>query len=302
MSPLLRLRDQPYLLLTLTPLFWAGNTVVGRAVAPEIPPVMLAQIRWTLAFLLIIPFAWARVRDDLPLIRRHFGVIALLSVSGITAFNTFQYWSLQHTTATNVSVLQSSFPLLIGLWSWVLWHDALTRRQYGGILVSLTGVLAIISSGDPMRLASLTLNVGDVAMLIGITIYAFYSALLRARPGVAPLTFLAVTIGLGAVLLVPVTIAEFAIGDRIESLSTGGYAALVYVAIFPSILAYLFFNRGVQLIGANRAGPFFHLVPLFGSGMAIVFLGERPGWYHLFGAILIIGGVLVAGRKPSARR
>jgi len=298
MSPLPRLQDQPYVLLTLTSLFWAGNAVVGRAIVAEIPPVMLAQIRWSLAFMLVIPFAWSRVREELPVVRRHIGVIALLSVTGITAFNTLQYWSLQYTTATNVSVMQSTAPLLIGLWSWVLWRDPLTRGQLAGVLASLAGVLLIISGGEPARLASLTLNVGDVAILVAIAIYALYSALLRQRPGIAPISFLAITMGIGAVLLVPLSVAEYALGARIERMSAGGFAALGYVAIFPSILSYMFFNRGVQLIGANRAGPFFHLIPLFGSVLAMIFLGERPGWHHLIGAILIIGGVFVAGRKP----
>jgi drug/metabolite transporter (DMT)-like permease len=282
--------------LTLTSLFWAGNAVVGRAVVADIPPVALAQARWSLAFLIIAPFAWPSVRADLPVIRRHIGIIVLLSLTGITAFNTLQYWSLQYTTAINVSVMQSSAPLLIGLWSWALWRDPLTRGQFAGILASLTGVLLIISGGELARLASLTLNIGDIAILIAIAIYALYSALLRKRPGIAPISFLTATIALGAVLLIPLTVAEYAMGARIAPMSAGGFAALAYVAIFPSIFSYMFFNRGVQLIGANRAGPFFHLIPLFGSLLAIVFLGERPGWHHLIGAVLIIGGVFVAGR------
>lgn len=298
MRSLPRLRDQPYLLLTLAPLFWAGNAVVGRATVPEIPPAALAQIRWSVAFLLLLPFAWSHLRADLPLIRRHIWTMLLLSVIGITLFNTLQYWSLQYTTATNVSVLQSSMPLLIGLWSWVLWRDPLTRAQFAGVFTSLVGVLAIVSNGDMALLIGLTLNVGDVVMLIAIADHALYSALLRLRPAISPIGFLTATIGLGALMLVPLTVAEYAIGMRIGSIDAGGVMALVYVAIFPSILSYMYFNRGVELIGANRAGPFFHLVPLFGAALAIIFLGERPGWHHLVGAILIIGGVFVA----SARR
>ena len=298
MRSLPRLRDQPYLLLTLAPLFWAGNAVVGRATVPEIPPAALAQIRWSVAFLLLLPFAWSHLRADLPLIRRHIWTMLLLSVIGITLFNTLQYWSLQYTTATNVSVLQSSMPLLIGLWSWVLWRDPLTRAQFAGVFTSLAGVLAIVSNGDMALLIGLTLNVGDIVMLIAIADHALYSALLRLRPAISPIGFLTATIGLGALMLVPLTVAEYAIGMRIGSIDAGGVMALVYVAIFPSILSYMYFNRGVELIGANRAGPFFHLVPLFGAALAIIFLGERPGWHHLVGAILIIGGVFVA----SARR
>lgn len=301
MPSLPRLQDQPRLLLMLSTLFWAGNAVVGRAVVTEIPPTMLAQIRWSLAALIIVPIAWPKLRAELPLVRRHLPAILLLSLTGIAVFNTIQYWSLQYTTAINVSVLQSSTPLLIGLWSLVLWRDPLSRGQLGGIAVSLTGVLLIVSGGDVTRLASLKLNSGDVAMLVAIADYALYSALLRLRPGLSPVSFLAVTITIGALFLLPFTAAEYAFGARITALGLGGMAALAYVAIFPSILSYACFNRGVQLIGANRAGPFFHLVPLFGSVMAILFLGERPGWHHLVGAILIVGGVFVAGSGPARR-
>ena len=300
MSSLPRLRDQPYVLLTLAPLFWAGNAVVGRAVVSEIPPAALAQIRWSAAFLLLLPFAWTHLRRELPLIRRHIWTMLLLSVTGITAFNTMQYWSLQYTTATNVTVLQSSMPLLIGLWSWLLWRDPLTRAQLAGVVISLFGVLAIVSNGDMALLLGLALNVGDIVMLMAIADHALYSALLRLRPGISPIGFLTATIGLGALLLIPFTVAEYALGIRIGSIDAGGYAALAYVAVFPSILSYLFFNRGVDLIGANRSGPFFHLVPLFGATLAIMFLGERPGWHHLVGAILIIGGVFVASTRRSA--
>lgn len=302
MSLMSRLRDQPYLLLTLTSLFWAGNAVVGRAIVSEIPPVMLAQIRWLLAAIIIFPIAWPYLKSDLQVVRRHIGIVVLLALTGVAAFNTLQYWSLQYTTAVNVSVLQSSAPLLIGLWSWALWRDPLTRGQLAGIATSLAGVLLIISGGDIAQLASLSLNIGDVTMLVAIAIYALYSALLRRRPGIAPLSFLAATVTLGAIMLIPLSAAEYASGAHIDRISIGGFAALAYVAIFPSILAYEFFNRGVQLIGANRAGPFFHLIPLFGSLLAIVFLGERPGWHHLAGAVLIIGGVFVAGRSPHPAR
>lgn len=301
MSKLPRLRDQPYLLLTLTSLFWAGNAVVGRAVVDLIPPVALAEIRWVLAFAILLPFAWPHLMRDMPVIRRSFGTILLLSLTGISAFNTMQYWSLQHTTAINATLMQSSAPLLIGLFSWALFRDPLTRGQLAGVFVSLTGVTVIVSGGDPARLANLSLNIGDVAIVLAIAIYALYSTLLRKRPAIAPISFLAATVGLGAALLLPLSVAEYLSGARIGTLGAGGFAALAYVSIFPSILAYLFFNRGVELIGANRAGPFFHLIPLFGVVLAVFFLDENLVLYHLIGAALILGGVALASRRQSAR-
>lgn len=300
MQKLPSLFDKPYLLLSLTALFWAGNAVVGRAVVGLIPPVMLAQIRWSTAFLIVLPFALAGLRRDWPQLRRHAGIILLLSLTGIAAFNTMLYWSLQYTTAINASLMQSAGPLLIGLWSWTLFRDPLNRYQLTGIIVSLCGVVVIISGGEVMRIAQLTLNVGDVVVVAAIGVYALYSALLRKRPNVAPLSLLAVTIGVGAMMILPFTTAEYLSGARMAPLTAGAVAALVYVSFFPSILAYLFFNRGVQLIGANRAGPFLHLVPLFGTILAIVFLGERFAPFHAIGAVLVAGGITLASRRRSA--
>ena len=300
MSPLRRLGDRPYLLLTLTSLFWAGNAVVGRAVADSIPPVALSQIRWTLALAVVLPLAWGGLREEFALIRRHFWLLALLAFTGVSAFNVMLYWSLHHTTVINATLMQSTGPLLIGLWSWLLFREPLTRRQLAGILVSLAGVAIVVSAGDIGRLAKLTLNIGDIVIIVAIGIYALYSALLRTRPGMSSISFLAVTIAIGAVLLVPLTVAEQLAGADFAPPTFGAWAAIGYVSLFPSILAYLCFNRGVQLIGANRSGPFLHLVPLFGAILAIVFLGERPGIHHGIGALLIVGGVFLASRGSAS--
>jgi drug/metabolite transporter (DMT)-like permease len=297
-----RLRDRPYLLLTLTSLFWSGNAVVGRAIVDDVPPVALAEIRWTLAFLLLLPFAWPSIRVELPVIRRHLGILLVLSLTSVGAFNTLLYWSLQHTTAINATLMQSAGPLLIGLWSLVLFREPLTRRQFAGVLVSLAGILTIVSEGSLERLTALTLNAGDIAVVIAIGIYALYSTLLRRRPGMTQLSFAAVIIGMGALMLLPLAALESLFGARMAPLHPGAIAALLYVAVFPSILAVLFFNRGVQLVGANRAGPFLHLVPLFGAILAVAFLGERPGPHHALGAVLVIGGVLFASGHAAGRK
>jgi drug/metabolite transporter (DMT)-like permease len=300
MARLPRLRDQAYLLLTLTSLFWAGNAIVGRAVVGEIPPFALAQLRWTLAFLILLPFAWSDLRRDLPTIRKQIGIVVLLSLTGISAFNTMLYWSLHYTTAINATLMQSSGPLLIGLASFVLFRDPLTRTQLAGILVSLVGVAVIVTGGDLARLLGLSLNIGDVAIVAAMAIYAVYSTLLRKRPPISPLSFVSATMAIGSVILTPLTIAEHLSGRHFGALGPVDFAAIAYVAIFPSILSYLFFNRGVELIGANRAGPFFHLIPLFGVILAILLLGEKLALFHIVGAALIIGGVFIAGRRASA--
>jgi drug/metabolite transporter (DMT)-like permease len=236
----------------------------------------------------------------MPIIKRHLGILALLALTSVAAFNTALYWSLKHTTAINATLMQSTGPLLIGLWSLLLFREPLTRKQIGGIVVSLLGIITIVSAGDLSRITTLTLNIGDIAVIVAIAIYGLFTTLLRWRPPMSALSLAAVMIGLGALMLVPLVIAEHLSGAEFQPLTIGAFAAIGYVAIFPSILSVLFYNRGVQLIGANRAGPFYHFIPLFGSVLAIVFLGERPGWYHLVGALLIIGGVFVAGTSASA--
>ena len=287
--------DRPYLLLTLTSLFWAINIVLGRFIAGTVPPAALAEIRWVGAALVAVPLARKQLQHDWPTIRRHLGIMLLLSFTGITVYNTLAYHALEFTTALNGSLMQSSAPLMIGLWSLILFRDRLTTAQFAGILVSLIGVLTIIAHGDPLTLAHLKLNPGDVWFLVAMLSYALYAALLRRRPAIHFLSFLAFTFVAGAIMLAPVTALEFLAGRRIHA-TPAAFAVLAYVVIFPSLIAYIFFNRGVELIGANRTGPFFHLIPVFGSAIAIVFLGEHPRPFHAIGYLLIITGIAVAQR------
>ena len=294
------LYDRPYVLLSLTSLFWAVNIVLGRYVVGAVPPVFLAQIRWTGAAAIVVLLAFPHLRRDWPTIRANASILLILSFTGITVYNTFAYYGLQFTEAINGLLMQSTAPLLIGLWSLILFRDRLTGAQLVGIATSTVGVLVIIARGDLAVLSGVTINPGDLWFVAAITIYAFYAALLRRRPAIHFLSFLAFTIAAGALMLAPVTVVEFLAGPRLTP-TPAAMAVLVYVVIFPSILAYLCFNRGVELIGANRAGPFFHLIPVFGSAFAILFLGERPQLFHGLGYALIIGGIFVAQKGRRTR-
>ncbi|CAN5117928.1 DMT family transporter [soil metagenome] len=291
--------DRPYLLLSLTSLFWAINSVLGRYIAGQLPPVALSQIRWSGAGLIVLPFAWSHLKSDWPAIRGSLPLMLLLSFTGITVYNTLAYHGLEYTEAINGLLMQSATPLMIALWSLVLFRDRLTAAQFVGVLMSLTGVVVIIARGDVTALLGLTINRGDVWFLIALCCYALYAALLRKRPPIHFLSFLAFTIIAGAVMLLPATLAEFLYGRRIDP-SPAVFAVLAYVVVFPSVIAYICFNRGVELIGANRAGPFFHLIPVFGSAIAILFLGERPQIFHAIGYTLIVAGIIVA--QAGARR
>ena len=287
--------DRPYLLLSLTSLFWAINIVLGRFIAGTVPPAALAEIRWIGAALIAVPVARKALVRDWPEIRRHLGIMVLLSFTGVTVYNTLAYHGLQYTTALNGSLMQSSAPLMIGLWSLVLFRDRLTLAQFAGITVSLFGVVVIIARGDAATLADLRLNPGDLWFLAAMASYALYAALLRRRPAIHFMSFLAFTFVAGAIMLAPVVVAEYMAGARVHP-TYAAFAVFAYMIVFPSLIAYVFFNRGVELIGANRAGPFFHLIPVFGSAVAIVFLGEQPQLYHGVGYLLIIIGIVVAQR------
>jgi drug/metabolite transporter (DMT)-like permease len=290
--------DRPYLLLSLTSLFWAINIVLGRFIAGTIPPVALAQVRWAGAALILLLVGWRHLRRDWPVIRTHLPILLVLGLTGITLYNTMAYYGLNYTQALNALLMQSSGPLLVGLWSLVLFRDRLTRPQLIGIVISLLGVITIITRGHPEVLFGLTVNRGDLWLVAAMAIYALYTVLLRKRPRIHFLSFLAVTITAGAVMLIPLFLVEFSLGFRINP-TPAAFGVILYVIIFPSVLAYFCFNRGVELIGANRAGQFFHLIPVFGSAIAIVFLGERPQWFHGVGYALIVAGIIIAQRRWS---
>jgi drug/metabolite transporter (DMT)-like permease len=290
---------QPYLLLSLMALFWAFNIVLGRFVAGHVPPMALSFIRWAAAFLLVLPFAWPNLVRDWPLIRKHVALMTVLSITGISAYNTMAYYGLQYTEAINGLLIQSTTPLFIALWSIALFGDRLTSAQAVGIAMSLTGVLVIICRGDFAVLLGIGFNRGDLWFLLGLLIFGCYSALLKRRPPIHPLSFLSFTMGCGSLWLIPFFAAEAASGYR---LSFDGITVLTlaYVAIFPSVLSYLFFNRGVELVGPNRTAPFTHLTPLFGSVLAIVLLGERLQLFHVIGYALVLAGITVATRAARA--
>ena len=258
----------------------------------------LAFLRWSMAFLIILPFAWKHLKQDWATIRARLGIMILLSLTGIGVFSSLQYWSLEYTQALNTLLLQSAGPLIVAVWSLILLGVRLTLAQALGVVLSLVGVLVILLHGDITALATIQFNKGDIIFTVALVIFGLYSVLTLKRPQMHGLSFVAFTFGCGAACLIPLVIWEF-FTRPMMALDMANLLTLFYVAVFPSTLAYLCFNRGVHLIGANRAAPFFHVVPVFGSIMAIVFLGERPQAFHIIGFALVLTGVFVASRKPA---
>ena len=293
------LANQPYVLLSIAALCWAGNAIVGRLAVGHIPPVTLAFLRWSLGFLIILPLAWKHLRHDWVAIRKSLGLLIFLSLTGIAGFNTLQYWALEHTQALNTLLLQSAAPLFVAGWSLILLGVRLTPAQALGILVSLTGVLVILLHGDLTAITAIDFNKGDLIFTVALLIFGLYSVMSLKRPAIHDLSFLAFTFACGCAVLVPPLILELLLRPVMQ-FNVPNLLSTLYVAIFASTIAYLCYNRSVSLIGANRAAPFFHVVPVFGSVMAIVFLGETPQAFHFIGFALVLTGVFVASRKSSA--
>ncbi|HEX4173074.1 MAG TPA: DMT family transporter [Acetobacteraceae bacterium] len=293
-----RVWNSAWPLLILANVFWACNIVLGRGVVGMVPPIALAYWRWTGAFLVAIGFAWPYLRKDLPILRRHWPILLLLSATGIATYNTMSYIGLTGTTALNVLLLQSAGPLIIIVWAFVLFGDVPTRWQTAGVLLSLLGVAVIAAHGSFAALLHLQVNPGDVWILAAMLIYGIYAAVFRRRPAVHPMSFLVATMGIGSLMILPFYVWEFARGARIES-TPSAWFALAYIAVFPSFIAYLFFNRGIELIGAARAGQSWHLMPVFGSVLAVLFLDERFFLFHAVGIALIGGGIILASIQAA---
>lgn len=279
-----------YLLLLLPPLFWAGNSVLARGVADLIPPVSMSFWRWTLAFSMLAPFTWKQVRRDWPQICQTWKMITLISLIGISSFNTLLYTAAQTTTALNIALTQSIMPAIIVLLSFLFYREKVSRLQIVAVILCIIGAAVIVMRGDWQRLQQLQFVTGDLLMLLAVSLYALYSVLLRKRPQIHPLSFLTTTFLVGVISLFPLYLWERSSTGPLQ-LSQPVLLSLLYVGLCPSILAYLYWNRGIEQIGANRAGLYINLIPLFASLMAILFLGERFQNYHFYGILIIVSGL-----------
>ena len=294
-----RVWNSAWTLLVLGNLFWAGNIIVGRAILGNVPAVALSFWRWTGAFGIALWFAWPHLKKDWRVLLEHWKLMLILAATGIAFFNTAAYIGLAGTTALNVLLLQSCLPLIVTLWALVLFKERPSLWQMAGVLISLAGVAFVAARGSLDALGELRFFHADLWILAAATIYGIYVVLLRVRPDVHPLSFMQTAMGLGACMVAPFYLHDLSQGVAMTG-DGWNIAGIVYMAIFPSFISYLFFNRGVQLIGGSRAGQSTHLMPLFGSIMAVLFLGESLHGYHLTGGLLIGSGILLAHRNAPA--
>jgi len=291
-----------YVLLPLAAACWAGNHVSARAIAGHAPPSTVSFLRWVLVFVVVSAVAWPQIRADLPKLRAKIGVMIFLSLTGGAAFGTLQFVALQYTTALNMGVVGSVSPAFIVAASFILFRDGLGPLQLFGVTMSLVGVLAIITQLYPERLLDLTFNGGDLIIIVNMVFWAIYCACLRLRPAVNSFSFLFALAPIAAIGTLPFAAWEYAAGYHMvaDALTVG---VVLYAALFTSLLAFVAWNRGIDLIGAPRASAFLHTIPLFAAVFATTLLGEQLMLYHVVGFVLILVGVTLAARpshKPDA--
>ncbi|KAF7600700.1 MAG: EamA family transporter [Candidatus Dactylopiibacterium carminicum] len=287
-------------MLTLPPLFWAGNFIVGRAMRDTVPPLALSFDRWVIAFCCLSPFAWRAMLRDLPRYREFFWRLLGLAATGVAAFNVLVYFGLQSTSAANGMMLNSFIPLLIAGIGALFYRQRLTPAQIAGFIVSFFGVTLIVSHGDPRTLASQGLSQGDALVFIATVCWAFYTLWLRQIPAeIDRLGLMLAQIVIALVLLAPLLAWEMASGRHVVW-GTNSLLAIAYVGVFPSVLAFVLYGAGVMRVGAARAGLFIHLLPVFGTLLSVTLLREPLHGYQLFGMGAILAGVAWANR-PAGR-
>jgi drug/metabolite transporter (DMT)-like permease len=293
-------RVSPYLLLVLTTLFWAGNFNLARAVSTQIPPMGLSYWRWTVAALILIPLIWRHLASTWSVFKQHWKLVLSLSLLGITGFNSLVYLGLQTTTAVNGVLMQSVCPIFIIMLAAGLLGEKATGLQWLGIGVSLAGVVIILIKGDIKVLQTLSFTQGDLIVLLAVLSWALYTVLLRKLPSTLKgLPILGYTIVIGSIMILPLYSYETLVKAHPMPLSWLSVSSVVYVAIFPSLLAYWFWNHATSQLGASRTGQFTHLIPVFGLTIATLLLGEQLHGYHWLGGVLVALGLILSNWKPN---
>ncbi len=293
-----------YLFLAIATLFWGGNAVAGKMAVGHVSPLLLTSLRWAVALAVILTFMLPQIRRDWPLVKRHWALLMGLGVIGFTLFNVLLYTALNFTTAINVSIEQAGIPVVIFLFNFLLFRIKASPAQIIGFTVSLIGIITTATHGNLTSIGSLSFNFGDLLMLGAVLCYAVYTILLRWKPPVHWQTLIAASAFGALVSALPMLGWEIAAGRMIVPDATG-WGVILYTAIFPSLASQVLYVRGVELIGANRAGLFINAIPIFGTLLSVLFIGEALQTFHIVALLLVLGGIAIAERgapKPPVTR
>lgn len=292
--------NNAYVMLVLAPLLWGGNAVAGKIASFDWQPYSITCVRWCLTALVLLPFAYPHIKRDWEIIRSRWVTLFLLGGIGMAMFNLLMYQALHHTSAINVSIEQASLPAMIMLANFFVLSQRVTWLQIVGLLLSIIGVLITTTEGQPLRFFEQGLNRGDAIMLLACAFYAAYTFGLRWRPQVHWLSFMGVISVFAIGTTLPFALYEWQT-TAVTIPGPRGWLVLSYIIIFPTIVSQIAYARGVELIGSNRAGLFINLVPIFGSLLAVIILGEHFRSFHAIGLMLVIGGIMLAEKssKPA---
>lgn len=288
-----RLFAHPILLLLLAMLSWSGNTIAGRLAVDEISPLLLVSLRWVGVIGALWPFYGAEVKAQWPVVRPRLGWLLLMATFGFTIFNVLYYYAAQSTSAVNLGILQGSMPIFVMAGTVVMLGTRPTPLQWGGALITTLGVMLVATQGHPMALIHLTISRGDVLLLIACLFYSLYTVALRDRPPMQGAVFFTMLAAVAAITSLPLIPIDWLTGG-LHWPTWKGWLIAVYVTIFPSCLAQLFFLRGVDLVGPSRAGVFMNLVPVMSALLGVGLLGEPFRWYHAVAMVLVFTGIWLA--------
>ncbi len=288
--------DNAYLLLVATTLLWAGNTIASRLAVGHVSPMALTSLRWFIVLAVLLPLSGRRMAQDWPKLRPFTVKIVWMAFCGFTGFNALFYAAAYSTGAANLAIFQGMIPVFVMLGAWLLFKTPVTAMQWIGFVIAFAGVVVVGLKGNLTSLNAQGFSSGDLLMLSATLLSAAYTLGLRQRPAVSGLVFFTALALAASLTSLPLIAGEIALG-RFQMPTLTGWLIMAYIALLPSLIAQLFYIRGVELIGPSRAGLFVNLVPVFGTTLAAMLPNEPFAVYHVIGLALVIGGIILAERK-----
>jgi drug/metabolite transporter (DMT)-like permease len=289
---------RPYVVLAATAIMWAGNAIAGRLSVGEISPMALTGLRWLIALAALAAVAGPQIRAEAPALLPRWRYVVLMGALGYTVFNALFYLAAHHTTAVNMAIIQGSMPAFVLFGALAVYGTRIRAVQIVGMVVTLVGVALVATKGDLTAVSGVAFNLGDLWMIGACVLYAGYTVFLRDRPDVSGTTLFAVFAAVALATSLPLVAYEIVAGT-VQWPTPKGWLILLFIGLFPSFLAQIFFLRAVELIGPGRAGLFVNLVPVFGAFMAVLILGEPFHLYHAAALVLVLGGIFIAERMGA---
>jgi drug/metabolite transporter (DMT)-like permease len=292
--------SRPHILLIITMLAWAGNAIAGKLAVGYVSPMMLTFGRWLIALVFIWAISWIEVRRDWATIRRNMPYLLLMGMAGFTLFNVLFYTAAKFTSGINISIEQAAIPLFIFIGNLLVFRIKATARQIIGFTISIIGVVLTVTGGNLLKILDSGLNFGDFLMLVAIINYAGYSIGLKSKPVLHWKSFFTIMVTAAFLTSIPFAVFEIHGGHAIYPITMRGFLIVIYAALLPSIVSQIFFLLAVEKLGANISGLYINLVPIFGTFMAIIILGEPLRWHHAVALIMVVGGIIYAQTQNKA--